>query len=117
MGHEYSPANMRAMFPHVGQLVALDGSERCNQSIELSQECSYWEPVKKSDLEIGSPYNTYKYRGLPSEPICNPGLASIEAVIYPQETDYWFYLSDEQGRIHYAKTDEEHEENIERYLR
>jgi len=93
------------------------GSERCNQSIELPRECNYWEPVKKADLEVDSPYNTYEYRGLPPGPICNPGLASIEAVIYPQETDYWFYLSDKQGRIHYAKTDEEHEENIERYLR
>ena len=80
-------------------------------------ECEWWEPVRKADLEVDSPYNTYEYRGLPPGPICNPGLASIEAVIYPQETDYWFYLSDEQGRIHYAKTDEEHEENIERYLR
>lgn len=87
---------------------------RCQNS---NVECEWWEPVKKSDLEIDSPYNTYRYRDLPPIPICNPGLASIEAVIYPQETNYWFYLSDKQGKIHYAETVEEHEENIERYLR
>ena len=78
-----------------------------------------WWPKKlsKTDLQIDSPYNTYKYRGLPPGPICNPGLASIKAIIYPQETDYWFYLSDTKGGMHYAKTDEEHEENIEKYLR
>lgn len=93
------------------------GSERCNRRGTPLEGCSYWEPVRKTDLEIDSPYNTYEYRGLPPTPICNPGLASIEAVIYPQETDYWFYLSDGQGRIYYAKTIEEHEENIEKYLK
>ena len=82
------------------------------------QEVDWW-PTKltKDDLEINSPYNTYQYKGLPPGPICNPGLASIEAIIYPQETDYWFYLSDSQGKIHYAKTAEEHSENIEKYLK
>jgi len=89
-----------------------------NLTTENWQETDWWpQKLTKEDLAIDSPYNTYKYRGLPPGPICNPGLASIEAVIYPQETDYWFYLSDKQGRIHYAKTDEEHEENIEKYLK
>lgn len=93
------------------------GSRRCNQEVTPEKECDYWEPVKKTDLKIDSFYNTYQNRGLPPAPICNPGLDSIKAVIYPQETDYWFYLSDAKGEVHYAKTDEEHEENIERYLR
>jgi len=89
-----------------------------NLTTENWQETDWWpQKLTKEDLAIDSPYNTYKYRGLPPGPICNPGLAPIEAVIYPQETDYWFYLSDKQGRIHYAKTDEEHEENIEKYLK
>lgn len=88
-----------------------------NWTIEELNNFDWWEPVKKSDLGINSSYNTYEYRGLPPGPICNPGLASIEAVIYPQETDYWFYLSDTKGEVHYAKTDKEHEENIEKYLK
>lgn len=82
-----------------------------------SQECDFWEPVKKKDLEIDSPYNTYKYFGLPPTPICNPGLASIKAVIEPKESVYWFYLADSSGTVHYAETNEEHNENIEKYLR
>ena len=78
---------------------------------------SWWLPVKKADLEIDSPYNTYKYKGLPPAPICNPGLVSIKAVLQPQESDYWFYLSDPTGKTHYAKTIEEHQQNIQQYLR
>jgi len=78
---------------------------------------NWWPRIVKKDLEIDSPFNTYRYRGLPPGPICNPGLASIKAVIYPQESDYWFYLSDNEGTVHYARTMEEHLENIQRYLR
>ena len=83
-----------------------------------SAKCEWWpKKLTKTDLEIDSPYNTYQYKGLPPAPICNPGLASIEAVVYPQETPYWFYLSDREGEMHYAETVEEHNENISRYLR
>jgi len=81
-----------------------------------SQPENWWpKKLSKTDLQIDSLYNTYKYRGLPPTPICNPGLASIKAVIYSQESDYWFYLSDKQGKMYYAKTNEEHEENKEKY--
>lgn len=83
-----------------------------------SVKCDWWPEVSVEDKQIASPYNTYRYKGLPPAPIANPGLASIRAVIYPQETDYWFYLSDLiTGQIHYAKTLEEHQKNIEKYLR
>ncbi len=45
------------------------------------------------DTEIDSPYNTYLYEGLPIGPICSPGLASIEAALYPESTDYWFFYA------------------------
>lgn len=93
------------------------GSERCNKTFIPEEKCNYWEPVGKADLKINTLYNTYKYKGLPLTPICNPGLSSIKAVIYPQESELWFYLSDKEGKIHYAKTAEEHEENIEKYLK
>lgn len=81
-------------------------------------KCEWWpKGLTKTDLEIDSPYNTYKYKGLPPTPICNSGLASIKAVIDPQETEHWFYLSDLQGRMHYAKTIEEHQANVARFLR
>lgn len=79
---------------------------------------SWWKKaLTKEDLKIDSTYNTYEDTGLPPAPICNPGLASIKAVVYPQETDYWYYLSDSQGQMHYAQTLEGHNQNIEDYLR
>jgi len=61
-----------------------------------------------SGTQIDSPYNTYKYKGLPFGPICNPGLDSIIAAIYPQETDYWYYLSTREGETIFSKTLDEH---------
>jgi UPF0755 protein len=80
-------------------------------------ECNWWAGVSAEDKKLNSTYNSYLYQGLPPAPICSPGLASIEAAIDPQETDYWYYLSDSQGKMHYAKTLEEHNDNIEKYLR
>lgn len=86
-----------------------------------------YDPIKKTwwkkslttdNVKIISPYNTYKNAGLPPGPICNPGLNSINAVLQADpNTPYWFYISSRDGStMHYAKTSEEHERNIERYL-
>lgn len=69
------------------------------------------------DLEIDSPYNTYKYYGLPLGPITNPGLDSILAAIYPQESDYLYYLSARDGKTIFSKTYKEHNEAKAKYLR
>ncbi|MBN1310172.1 MAG: endolytic transglycosylase MltG [Anaerolineae bacterium] len=62
---------------------------------------------------VDSPYNTYLYPGLPPGPIANPGIGSIQAVIYPAETPYFFFRAacDESGRHNFAKTYEEHLQN------
>lgn len=72
--------------------------------------------ITKDDLELESPYNTRKYRGLPPTAISNPGLASIQAALEPVETDYWFYLHDSTGKAHYGKTLDEHNENKTEWL-
>jgi UPF0755 protein len=69
------------------------------------------------DLKIDSPYNTYKYTGLPPGPISNPGLDSIIASVTPTKTAYLYFLSDRKGKMYYASTFEEHVRNKERYLR
>lgn len=73
--------------------------------------------ITLDDLKVDSPYNTYLYAGLPIGPISNPGLDSILAAVYPKDSDYWYYLSDKEGNMHYAKTFEEHKANKEKYLR
>jgi len=62
------------------------------------------------DLEVPSPYNTYKHPGLPPGPICNPGVIALKAAFYPADTDYrYFVLKDpEAGRHHFSKTLQEH---------
>lgn len=73
--------------------------------------------LTRVDLAIDSPYNTYRYKGLPPAPINNPGLASIEAALRPQRSNYLYYLHDATGNIHYASTYKEHQDNITKYLR
>lgn len=83
------------------------------------KEKTWWKKyLTNDDLKIDSPYNTYKNKGLPPAPICNPGLVSIEAVANADiNTPYWYYISDKYGKnMHYATTLEEHERNIEKYL-
>lgn len=85
----------------------------------------YYEPEKRwwkkgltyDDLEIDSPYNTYTNPGLPPKPISNPGLASLQAAGSPAESDFIFYISDKTGTNHYAETLDEHNRNVEKYLR
>jgi UPF0755 protein len=69
-----------------------------------------------TDLNIDSPYNTYRYKGLPKGPIANPGLASIEAAVTPIQSDYLFFLSDMDGNMHYSVTYDEHKEKKVLYL-
>lgn len=72
----------------------------------------------KEDLEVNSPYNTYKNRGLPPGPICNPSLSSIMAAIYPTQTDYFYFLHKQpSGEAVFSKTFDEHVKNKFKYLR
>ncbi|PIS16014.1 endolytic transglycosylase MltG [Candidatus Roizmanbacteria bacterium CG09_land_8_20_14_0_10_41_9] len=85
-----------------------------------------YQPVEKTwwkinlthdDLEVDSPYNTYRNTGLPPGSICNPGLASLQAVVNADpNTAFRFYVSDKNGHLHFARTIEEHNENIRKYV-
>ena len=70
-----------------------------------------------ADLQVDSPYNTYKYRGLTPGPISNPGMASIKAAIYPTDNPYCYFLTDDTGRAHFGKTYADHQANIVKYLK
>lgn len=73
--------------------------------------------LTQADLKMKSGYNTYVNRGLPVGPIGNPGLSALKAAIHPTKSNYLYYLSDNDGGMHYAKTFEEHKANKLKYLR
>ncbi len=71
-----------------------------------------------SDLEIASPYNTYRYKGLPPGPICSPGAASLEAAFHPKKSDYLFYVRNDiknDGSHVFGRNFSEHQANIAKY--
>lgn len=82
-----------------------------------SSDGDWWTPIKIADMNIASPYNTYRNKGLPPHPIANPGTDAISAVLHPAETECLYYLHDSSGQIHCAKTYEEHQANITMYLK
>lgn len=90
------------------------GTNNCQR---ISFDCKWWPVLSKGDLDIESRFNTYKHKGLPPSPIANPGISSIKAVVYPQDSDFWFYLHGKDGKIYYASTLEDHQKNINLYLR
>lgn len=69
------------------------------------------------DLQIDSPFNTYKYARLPPGPISNPGIVAIEAAVYPEKTDYFYFLTKSDGKAVFSKTYDEHLKNKSKYLR
>lgn len=69
------------------------------------------------DKEINHPYNTYKNLGLPKTPICNPGLAALNAAKNPKSSSYYYYIHANDGKVYFAENLAQHEANIAKYLR
>jgi UPF0755 protein len=77
----------------------------------------YRGTIYQSDLHFDSPYNTYRYPGLPPGPISNPGKASLQAALHPESTDYLYFVSDNQGHHKFSRTEAEHARNVTAYRR
>ena len=103
----------------VGMALQADASVQyaiANINCRNKTSCNWWPILTKTDLEIDSPYNSYKYAGLPPTPIANPGISSIKAIFEPERTDYFYYIHDTNGKIHYARNLDEHNDNVREYL-
>jgi len=98
--------------------MSLDSCPTVQYALGYQEESGQWwkTPVKLEEFDqVDSPYNTYLHRGLPPGPICNPGLASIQAVLKPVESEYLYFLAKGDGSHAFAKTFEEHLQNQQKY--
>lgn len=100
----------------MGMKLDVDATVQYALGYQTDQKSWWKKELFEDDLKVKSPYNTYINNGLPPAPIDNPGLASILAVLNAPETNYIYYVSDKQGRIHAEKSIEEHNLDIQKYL-
>jgi UPF0755 protein len=81
----------------------------------MELEGRYHGNLTKDDLSMDSPYNTYRYAGLPPGPIAAPGKGSLEAAIAPAESEYLYFVSRNDGSHEFAATLAEHNRNVQKY--
>src|SRR5205807_1201567 len=113
--------------PEERPLVAGVYYNRLNRRIALDADPSiiyaellagtYTGALHRADVQFNSPYNTYRHPGLPPGPIGNPGKSALEAAMHPAQTDYYYFVSDGNGRHRFARSLEEHNRNVAAYRR
>jgi UPF0755 protein len=81
----------------------------------LERAGKYTGKLRHDDLAFDSPYNTYRYRGLPPGPIASPGKASLDAALHPADADYLYLVSRNDGSHEFAATLDEHNRNVQKY--
>lgn len=101
----------------IGMPLQIDATMQYAKGSSNQDPTDWWPTALADDKKIDSLYNTYKYAGLPPGPICNPGIAAIEAVLNPSPTQALYYIHDNSGKIHTANTLDEHNANVNKYLR
>ncbi len=78
---------------------------------------SYTGALHHDDMHFNSPYNTYTHAGLPPGPIANAGKSALEAAMHPAQSDYYYFVADAEGHHRFARTIEEHNNNVAAYRR
>ena len=81
------------------------------------EDPSFTGRLRKKHLQAANSYNTYQIKGLPAGPICNPGLASLRAVLKPASVDYLFFVSRNNGTHQFSRTLEQHNRAVNQYQR
>jgi UPF0755 protein len=120
-----SIVEMEARLPAERPLIASVYLNRLNKGMLLQADptviyalklAKKWDGnIRRPDLKMDSPYNTYRSKGLPPGPIANPGLASLRAAAFPSQTDQLYFVSRNDGSHVFARTLEEHNRNVVTY--
>ncbi|MBI2674078.1 MAG: endolytic transglycosylase MltG [Candidatus Zambryskibacteria bacterium] len=94
----------------------LEAETQTKEDREMASDILWKRLDMGMPLQVDSETSTYKFVGLPKNPINNPGLVSIKAALHPTPTPYLYFLTGKDGKMHYAKTFDEHKKNIAQYL-
>jgi UPF0755 protein len=96
---------------------AKDNLALVNLTFSEQKNYKFWKAITNADfLTVNDPYNTYITTGLPPGPICNPGIASIDATINSTSSNYYYFIV-ANGQVYGATTYAQHEANIKKYMK
>lgn len=96
---------------------ALDTERLKSLTAQKLKEFKFWQaPTGQQNKNFESPFNTYRHKGLPPGPICNPGIKSIKAALRTEQHDFYFFFNLRDGTTIYSKTQEEHDMNKAKFL-
>jgi UPF0755 protein len=110
---EERPRVAGVYYNRLEQRIALDADPSVIYAEQL--QGLYGGSLHHADLAINSPYNTYRFPGLPPGPIANPGRSSLEAALHPETTKFLYFVSDANGHHRFAATLAEHNRNVAAY--
>jgi UPF0755 protein len=116
---EERPLMVGVFLNRLAQGMMLQADPTVQYAVGYQPESGRWwkTPLTQADLEVDSPYNTYRYEGLPPGPIASPGLEALQAVAQPDQTDYLFFVVDctaeRAGQHVFSRTFDEHLANVE----
>ena len=110
---EERPIVASVYYNRLGKGIALDADPSVIYAKMLQGD--YQGALHHADMQVDSPYNTYRHAGLPPGPIGNPGKSSLEAAMHPASTDYYYFVSNGNGHHRFASSLEEHNRNVAEY--
>lgn len=112
---EERPLVASVYYNRLAKRIALDADPSIIYAEQLAG--TYTGALHHDDMRFDSPYNTYRYAGLPPGPIANPGRSALEAAMHPAQSGYYYFVADAAGHHRFARTIEEHNENVAAYRR
>jgi UPF0755 protein len=112
---EERPLVASVYYNRLAQRIALDADPSVIYGELLAG--TYQGSLHHADMAVNSPYNTYRFPGLPPGPIGNPGRSALEAAMHPDSTNFLYFVSDGNGHHRFARNLEEHNRNVAAYRR